>query len=125
MAELVEGGVTLSRGACVGTFGVVTGAAPVFALGGALAALVRAWFHRGKTLQPTPAVEIEDVELGRAFAVVVSCDGLVVGADCDGTLVVGTVVARRVAGGEEPAWVVLRGSDPEGSTSMESVVSVP
>lgn len=59
----------------------------------------------------------------------VSCDELVVGAGCEGTLVEGKglvwAVARRVASGEEPAWVALRGSAIAGSTSMESVVSVP
>ena len=40
-AEIVEGGTTLSRGACADTFAVVTGAAPVVIQGGgALASVV-------------------------------------------------------------------------------------
>lgn len=41
----------------------------------------------------------------------VSCDGLVVGAGCEGTLAEGKglawAIVRRVASGEEPAWMVL------------------
>lgn len=59
----------------------------------------------------------------------VSCDGIVVGAGWEGTLVEGKglawAVPRRVASGEEPAWAVLRGSAMASSMSMESVVSVP
>ena len=89
-------------------------------------------------MRPSFVVDVEDVEPGRVFAVVISCDGLGVAVELvDVSICVGgTSLLLRKAPGElasrckdnllweGPARVAPPGSVPVVSTSIGSVVSV-